>query len=647
MKNILTKAVLVFIILFFLSSETTASEFGTNLVKNPSFEDGLNTSTNSPVGWSQPFWGGIGTLSTDSYSGTYGYMLIGKTSGWVGIYSDTIDVKENKTYFVRVRLKYENVKQSFINIEKFDSDNNDWLELKKSDGYDGSAGWKEYYNLVTIPKDIKKIRFVLNTGYVKDTNAGNATTWFDDIELIDPAVVNPVKYETNLTINKGESWQINNDFALFLEDATRESAAMSLIYRGYPLVSQIINKGEWTTFEYDKNKLLIFKLDNVYNSTGIGKAWLKEILAGSIPSEKIKAPKPEISVSSQEYAYMRENVALNVSVINRGEKAFSGDVEIIAKLGEKSLSSKENLNLSAGERKNFTFIAIAPEMPQEYKVNAILKTKWSSIRDEKKILIKVLNPAVTTLSPDLREDGGIRGIVTIGSAYPDALVDWNTNASIEIFRVLENGKERVYSKDLPVKSRSFEISIPYEGFYKDDGRYLVMIKAGEMKSERFFEIKGPDGEYKPTKGEVIPPTVVSNALYPQLMLLLIGMVAALTVRNHMFPRNWSLPLDLVAVGCGAVLFIAGMLQNMTELITKGMLLAGIGFVLLLAREHDPRINALLMRGSHIHDFIGLMLMFFSVSYIVLLKPEWNTIMIAGTLIVYYTLINLHGERKQE
>ena len=238
-------------------------------------------------------------------------------------------------------------------------------------------------------------------------------------------------------------------------------------------------------------------------------------------------------------------------------------------------------------------------------------------------------------------------MVTIGPAFPDTLVDWNTNASIEIFRVLENGKERVYSKEMPVKSKSFEIAIPYEEFYKDDGRYLVMIKAGEMKSDKFFEIMGPDGEYKPSKGEVIPPTVVSNALYPQLMLLLIGMVAALTVRNHMFPRNWSLPLDLIAVGCGVVLFIAGVLQNMTEIITKGMMLAGIGFVLLIAREHDPRIDGLLLRGSHIHDFIGLILMFFSVSYIVLLKPEWNTIMIAGTLIVYYTLINLHGERKRE
>lgn len=645
MKNILTKAVLVFIILFFLSNETTASEFGTNLVKNPSFEEGLNLSTNSPAGWSQPFWGGIGTLSTDSYSGTYGYMLIGKTGGWVWIYSDPIDVKENKTYFVRARIKYENVKQSYINIEKFDSDYNDWLELKKSDGYDGSASWKEYYTLVTIPKDVKKIRFVLNAGYVKDKDSGNATTWFDDIELIDPDVVNPIKYTDELSLNKGESWQINDDFALFLEDATRESAAMSLIYKGYPLVSQIINKGEWTTFEYDKNKLVIFRLDNLYSSTGVGKAWLKEVLAGSIPSEKIKASKLEINIKAPEYAYRGGNVALNVNVANRGEKAFNGDVEVIAKLGQ-SLSTKENLKLAPGEEKTFSFPAVAPEAPAEYKVTAILKTRYSSIKDEGKLMVKVLNPVVTTLSPDLRENNGIRGIVTIGSAYPDALVEWNTTARVEVFRVLENGKELVYSREVHDKSRAFDIAISYDDFYRDDGRYLATIEIGKMKSERFFEIKGPDGVYKPSERAVVPPTVVSNALYPQLMLLLIGMVAALSMRNHMHPRR-SLPLDYVAVGCGAALFAAGMLQGRNEIISKGMILTGIGFVLLLAREHDSRIEALLLRGSPIHNFIGLISIFMSASYLVFLIPEWNVVLTIGTLIVYYTLINLHGERKRE
>jgi len=67
-------------------------------------------------------------------------------------------------------------------------------------------------------------------------------------------------------------------------------------------------------------------------------------------------------------------------------------------------------------------------------------------------------------------------------------------------------------------------------------------------------------------------------------------------------------------------------------------------MLVLAREHDERLDALLMRGSPIHDFTGLILIFFSASYLVFLIPEWNTMVIVGTLIVYYTVINLHGER---
>jgi len=64
-----------------------------------------------------------------------------------------------------------------------------------------------------------------------------------------------------------------------------------------------------------------------------------------------------------------------------------------------------------------------------------------------------------------------------------------------------------------------------------------------------------------------------------------------------------------------------MLQQQTEIITKGMLLAGVGFMLIMARDHDSRINALIMKGSPIHDFIGLIIIFFSASYLVFLIPE--------------------------
>ena len=143
---------------------------------------------------------------------------------------------------------------------------------------------------------------------------------------------------------------------------------------------------------------------------------------------------------------------------------------------------------------------------------------------------------------------------------------------------------------------------------------------------------------------MIPQTIVSNALYPQLMMLLIGMIAALSVRNYMHPRKWSLPLDYVVVSCGVFVFAAGMSQGKTEIIIRGMIIAGVGFMILMAREHNPKVDSLFLRGSPIHDFIGLVLIFFSASYIMMLIPEWDLILIVGTLIVYYSVINLHGER---
>jgi len=53
-----------------------------------------------------------------------------------------------------------------------------------------------------------------------------------------------------------------------------------------------------------------------------------------------------------------------------------------------------------------------------------------------------------------------------------------------------------------------------------------------------------------------------------------------------------------------------------------MLLAGAGFMLIIAREHDQRINTLLTRRLPlIHDFIGLVLIFLRASCLTLLPPR--------------------------
>ena len=64
------------------------------------------------------------------------------------------------------------------------------------------------------------------------------------------------------------------------------------------------------------------------------------------------------------------------------------------------------------------------------------------------------------------------------------------------------------------------------------------------------------------------------------------MAAALSVRNHLRPGSWGLPIDYVTAGCGAAILAVGMMQHHTDIITRGMLLAGVGFMLVIAREQN-------------------------------------------------------------
>lgn len=434
-------------------------------------------------------------------------------------------------------------------------------------------------------------------------------------------------------------------YTLRLEDIESGSALFSLSKFGKTIDSTIASEGSRTALKFENGEDGVeFKIVKAFNGSSVSRVELEEVIyAGG------ESLTPGIfNLTAKPAYYQGENMTVNFSIINPGSIRFNSTPLLEVRSEGSTSTLNPELDLGANQSKNFTIELKAAKTPGAHKLTVTLKLdEYTTVTKTQDYQVRALNPVVTTLSPALREEGGITGTVAIGSAYPDELTDWNTTAKLEVFRVLENGKQRVYSKEMPVKSKSFGIGIPYAEFYTDDGRYLVSVDAGEMTNPQFFEIKGPDGEYKPVKGEMIPQTVVSNALYPQLMLLLIGMVAALSVRNYMHPRNWSLPLDIVVAGCGVFVFAAGMIQGRTEIIIKGMIIAGVGFMLLIAREHDTRVDSLFMRGSPIHDFIGLVLIFFSTSYVMLLIPEWNLILIVGTLIVYYTVINLHGERTKE
>jgi hypothetical protein len=168
----------------------------------------------------------------------------------------------------------------------------------------------------------------------------------------------------------------------------------------------------------------------------------------------------------------------------------------------------------------------------------------------------------------------------------------------------------------------------------------VAVEIGGIQDNEFFEIVGPDYAYAPADRK-LPPTIVSNDLYPQIIMLLLGMFAALSVRNHMHPASRSLPLDLVLIVCGSAVLAAALVGAQSDMAAVGIVLMGIGVGAAVIKRSDSPVGAMLQKDSHLHDYAGMLLVFLSAGYIVMLVPEWSFMVIIGTLIGYYTALNLY------
>ena len=475
--------------------------------------------------------------------------------------------------------------------------------------------------------------------------ADQSTAYIDNFYLRPISMKNASGYIDKINLTSTSPSTRLGAYTLRLEDTQTGTAFLSLSKFGKVIDTVAASENTTTGMNYENGEEGVnFKVVTAFKGSTENRVELEEVIYAS--GESLSPSIHNLTILP--IYHQDEEMTVTFSIKNPGSILYSGTPELTVNSEGTAITENPQLELGNNQSQDFTFTPKSAKTVGNHKLTVTLKLdEYTTVTQTIDYEVRALNPVVTTLSPDIREDNGIRGTISIGSAHPAGNVDWNTTANIEVFRVLENGKIRVYSKEMPVKSKTLDIGLSYGEFYQEDGRYLVTVTIGEMQNDKFFEIKGPDGEYAPTSGEVIPPTVVSDSLYPQIMMLLIGMVAALSVRNHMHPRSWSLSLDYVIVVCGAVLFGTGLWQGNTDITTKGMLTAGVGIMLVYAREHDERIDKLLLQGTPIHDFAGLIIIFLTASYLVLLIPGWNTIVIAGTLIVYYTVINLHGERRQE
>jgi len=156
-----------------------------NLVKNPSFEDGFSYWHVSP---SKKEYFTLALDPENVIEGKYSLMVITNVTSknnWSFIRSEPVNVIPGETLLIVTHIKGKNVVQSHIAIEGYFKDLNQWKQLAQAPkGLDGTFEWQESKILLTVPENVSMIRVVLNAGWVKDQEAGPAITWFDDIKII-------------------------------------------------------------------------------------------------------------------------------------------------------------------------------------------------------------------------------------------------------------------------------------------------------------------------------------------------------------------------------------------------------------------------------------------------------------------------------
>jgi len=301
--------------------------------------------------------------------------------------------------------------------------------------------------------------------------------------------------------------------------------------------------------------------------------------------------------------------------------------------------------MASNESEHFNTTLKAAKEPGNQTLTVTVETEYSTIEKSVDYQVRVLNPTASSISANLKENNGLRGTVTIESPFSDELVDWNTTAAVKVYTFGRIGKRQVYSENIPFTTPTFNIAIPYDEFYHGDGQYVVTLDAGGMQDSKFLEITGGDFTYKPQWNE-LPPMIFSGEIYLPLIMLLIGLIAAISIRNYMHWATRSLPLDLVMIGCGvavlaAALLAAVLIRVQSDMAVAGVIIMGIGIGAAAVKRSNSTGSAMLSKDTYLHDFAGMLLVFLSAGFIIIYIPEWSFIVVVGTLIVYYIALNLY------
>ena len=159
-----------------------------DLISHLSFEEGWNSTSNSPEAWSSPqtqFSASLDNLTKTD--GEYSLKLTTDSTGssnWSHMRSQNISVEPNVNYRASIDIKTKNVNNTRVKIIGYNESSEEWEHVEHLViGPRGTKGWREYSHSFSVSKNISKIKVAINAGWVLNSTAGNATTWFDNFKL--------------------------------------------------------------------------------------------------------------------------------------------------------------------------------------------------------------------------------------------------------------------------------------------------------------------------------------------------------------------------------------------------------------------------------------------------------------------------------
>lgn len=151
-----------------------------SIIPNHSFEDGLTHWNLNSSAFSMK-------LSRDAVDGQSSLEVTtncNSSDSWSWISSDNVSLVPRTVYKFSTNIKVSNGAKSRVEILGFNEMNESWQEIcSLPSGLDGTQNWTSHEFLWQNSQNLTQIKVILNAGWVNDPSIGNATTFFDGINI--------------------------------------------------------------------------------------------------------------------------------------------------------------------------------------------------------------------------------------------------------------------------------------------------------------------------------------------------------------------------------------------------------------------------------------------------------------------------------